>query len=248
MTVTNSDGTTSVTNYTYPKDYNTGGSPANAVAQGIKLLIDRNVVAPVVEEYTTVQPDNIVRSGKFTTFKTTVPEPDQTYELRPITTPNSFTPATITSSASTKSSSYDLKSTINLYDAFGNVRQATDEAKGISTVILYSYNGRFPIAVIENSNFANVAAAISGGQTAIDNFAAGYPDNSQVNTFLSALRTSLPQAFISTYTVDPYLGITSQTDQNGRTVTYQYDPAGRLQLIKDKDGNVVKTFEYKYRQ
>jgi len=247
-TVANSEGNSTVTHFKYPKDYSVGSSPANTVAQGIKLLLDRNVVAPIIEEYTELQPENIVKSGSFTIFKTNQPLPEQTFKLKPVTTAGAFTPATITSSSYSKSSSYDLKTTINLYDVFGHARQATDEATGISTVILYSYNGQFPIAVIKNASFTSVAAAISGGQTAIDNFALNYPTDTEVNNFLSTLRSTLTQSFIITYTIDPLLGVTSQTDENGRSTYYEYDAAGRLQLIRDKDGNVVKTFEYRYKQ
>lgn len=55
-------------------------------------------------------------------------------------------------------------------------------------------------------------------------------------------------AMMATYTYNPLIGMTSQTDENGRTNYYEYDALGRLQLVKDKDGNVVKTLEYKNKQ
>jgi YD repeat-containing protein len=247
LTTVNSDGTTTINHYKYPKDYNVGSSPTNTVAQGIKLLQDRNVVAPTIEEYTEVQPANIVTSGKFTTFKTDLPLPADIYELKAILSPGSFNPATISSSAHSKSSSYYAKNTINLYDSYGNIRQLTDQVTGITSVLLHSYNGEFPICLIRNATFSSVAAVL-GGETAINNFAAGYPAEAGVNSFLSTIRTALPTAFITTYIHDPFFGMTSQTDENGRITSYEYDAYGRLQLIKDKDGFVLKTFEYKYKQ
>jgi YD repeat-containing protein len=245
ITTTNSNGSSSTTHFKYPKDYEVGSSPTNSVAQGIKLLKDKNVVAPTIEEYTEVQPGNVIKSGSFTTYKTDKPFPESIFSLNRISAAGSFSPATITSSAHAKSSSYVLKNTINLYDQFGNVRQITDD-KEISTVILYSYGGQLPIAIIKNATYSGVTAVIS--DASITSFASGYPTNTEVNNFLASLRTSLPQAFITTYTHDPAFGMTTQTDENGRTTYYEYDAAGRLQVIKDKDLNVIKTFEYKYKQ
>jgi YD repeat-containing protein len=247
LTTTNSNGATTITHYTYPKDYDVGTSPTNSVAQGIKLLKDRNVAA-VIEEYTEVQPGNVIKSGQFTTYKTDKPLPENIYSLNTIASAGSFSPATITSSSHAKSSAYNLKSTADLYDQFGNIRQMTDKTGNITTVILYSYGGRFPIAVIKNATYSAVTSAILGGDAAINDFASGYSTDGQVNSFLSSLRSSLPLALITTYTHDVAFGVTSQTDENGRTTYYTYDAFGRLQLIKDKDGNVVKTFEYKYKQ
>lgn len=246
LSTQNSNGATTTTHFTYPKDYAVGTSPTNTIAQGIKLLQDRNVVAPVIEEYTEVQPGNVIKSGKFTTFKTDQPLPENIYSLNAIPSAGSFVPATITSSSNTKSDSYLLRSTVDLYDSYGNIRQITDKTSNISTVILYSYGGKLPVAILKNTTYANLTTYRT--DASINSFASGYPTDTEVNNFVSNLRSSLPQAFITTYTYDPVFGITSQTDENGRSTYYVYDAAGRLQLIKDKDGNVLKTFEYKYKQ
>ena len=52
---------------------------------------------------------------------------------------------------------------------------------------------------------------------------------------------------MSTYTYTPLVGITSECDADNRINYYQYDALGRLKLIKDQDGNVVKTMTYHYR-
>lgn len=55
-------------------------------------------------------------------------------------------------------------------------------------------------------------------------------------------------AQMTTYTYDALVGITSATDPNNVTTYYQYDTFGRLQLIKDNKGNIVKAYTYHYKQ
>ena len=59
---------------------------------------------------------------------------------------------------------------------------------------------------------------------------------------------TLTGAFVTTYTYAPLIGITSETDHNGKTIYYQYDSLNRLKLIRDKDNNIIKIFEYKYQE
>jgi YD repeat-containing protein len=49
-----------------------------------------------------------------------------------------------------------------------------------------------------------------------------------------------------TYTYEPLIGITSQSDINNRITTYEYDGLGRLSLIRDQDGNIIKKYQYAY--
>lgn len=53
-------------------------------------------------------------------------------------------------------------------------------------------------------------------------------------------------AMMTTYTYDPLIGMTSQADVNNRYTFYEYDGVGRLSLIRDHDGNIIKKLCYKY--
>lgn len=46
------------------------------------------------------------------------------------------------------------------------------------------------------------------------------------------------------YTYDPLIGKTSESDVNDRVTYYEYDKLGRLQFIKDEKRNIVKMNEY----
>lgn len=51
---------------------------------------------------------------------------------------------------------------------------------------------------------------------------------------------------ITTFTYAPLIGITSQCDTRNKIVYYEYDGIGRLSLVRDKDGYVLKKISYQY--
>ena len=65
---------------------------------------------------------------------------------------------------------------------------------------------------------------------------------------LNKLRNSLPtDTMVTTYTYIPLIGVSTVTDVKGCTSTYTYDSFGRLNLVKDCDGNIVSENLYHYR-
>jgi len=77
---------------------------------------------------------------------------------------------------------------------------------------------------------SGVSSVIIHGTDGIDELRI-YPSNAQMTTF----------------TYDPLVGMTSQCDINNRISYYSYDALDRLQVIKDQDGNVVKSIDYHYK-
>ncbi len=53
-----------------------------------------------------------------------------------------------------------------------------------------------------------------------------------------------PTAKTTSYEHLPLIGVTKETDPNGRSVTYRYDGFNRLRLVIDHEGNVVSKYEY----
>jgi len=64
---------------------------------------------------------------------------------------------------------------------------------------------------------------------------------------IDELRLYPQDAQMVSYTYSPLYGITTQSDMNNRINYYFYDGLGRLQVIKDQDGNIVKTVNYYYK-
>ncbi|MEQ6121140.1 RHS repeat domain-containing protein [Reichenbachiella sp. MALMAid0571] len=67
------------------------------------------------------------------------------------------------------------------------------------------------------------------------------------SNYLDDIRLHPVDAQMTTYTHDPLIGITSQTDPNGVTTYYEYDDFGRLRHIRDFEGNVLSKTEYHYK-
>lgn len=54
-------------------------------------------------------------------------------------------------------------------------------------------------------------------------------------------------AQMTTQTYAPLVGLTSSSDVNSRPLFYEYDALNRLLLVRDQDGNVVKQYQYNYK-
>lgn len=65
---------------------------------------------------------------------------------------------------------------------------------------------------------------------------------------IDELRVHPADALMTTYTYDPLIGKTSETDPNGRTTYYEYDSLGRLVKVCDHDENILQEYEYNYAQ
>jgi YD repeat-containing protein len=55
-------------------------------------------------------------------------------------------------------------------------------------------------------------------------------------------------AFMTTATYDPAIGKTAQTNANNQIIYYEYDGLGRMIQVRDEKRNIIKTFEYNYKQ
>jgi YD repeat-containing protein len=72
-------------------------------------------------------------------------------------------------------------------------------------------------------------------------------NNGSGTVWFDDIRLHPTPAMMTTYTYDPLIGITSQTDPNNIVMFYEYDAFGRLKIIKDRDVNILKTMEYHYK-
>ena len=64
---------------------------------------------------------------------------------------------------------------------------------------------------------------------------------------IDELRLYPSDAQMITYTHEPLVGLTAQSDINNRINYYEYDGLGRLMLVRDMLGNIIKTINYHYK-
>ncbi|WP_330941915.1 hypothetical protein [Bacteroides sp. MSB163] len=232
------------TAYTYPV-ISTNGT-TSAVIQD---MVNKNIISPVLEER--ISSDLLSSSssafrnisgtkaeyGIFNVGSSTLYLPSKLYEL------NRFS-----------ISDYVLSNEVFSYSEQGNLREVVSK-DGVHTVYLWSYKDRYLIAEIKNATSSQVSAAVSSvfGMTIDALSQVAVPDV----TKLKSLRknTNLKDAFVSTFTYQPLVGVTSMTDPSGMTTYYNYDGLGKLVETYYYEGNVVSSdkkrtlqqYEYHYR-
>lgn len=165
------------------------------------------------------------------------------------------------------SNSLEKRVTYHSYDTKGNPLEVSKD-DGIHISYIWGYDKQYP--VVQGINITNTVL-----QNAINNtIATGWPSKpvgvSSLETLLLALgnmttptQKQIWKEFLEELNSNPSIGtsvqvtaltylfgvgMTSQTDSNGISTYYEYDAAGRLKLIKDDDGNIVKTFAYHYKE
>jgi len=90
-----------------------------------------------------------------------------------------------------------------------------------------------------NNNFTYYEYAVAAGSAAPTVSGSGAIDE---------LRLYPANARMTTYTYDPVLGKTAECDINNRIAYYEYDSYGRLHIIRDERSNIIKLYEYNYKQ
>lgn len=141
-----------------------------------------------------------------------------------------------------------------IYHTYNDKGNPVEVSKKDGTHIVYvwGYNQTQPIAKIESATLSDISTTIiSDIQTksnADNDRTMGIVGNEgALRIALNTLRTSLPNAQVTTFTYDPLIGVTSITDPRGQTIYYEYDDFNRLEFVKDADGNLLKEHKYNYK-
>ena len=71
---------------------------------------------------------------------------------------------------------------------------------------------------------------------------------SAAGAYFDDIRFHPMDAQMTTYTYEPMIGVTSVSDINSKPTTYEYDGLGRLILVRDFLGDILKKYNYNYKQ
>ncbi|HYD20186.1 MAG TPA: DUF5977 domain-containing protein [Flavipsychrobacter sp.] len=141
---------------------------------------------------------------------------------------------------SSKGNALEVEGIIDFYDERGNILQYTGK-NGIVNSIIWGYGKKYPVAKITGETYATATAQLSMSISQLQSL-----DGAALRTELNRIRTNLSQAQVTTYTHRRLVGVTSITDANNRTQTFEYDAFNRLIQVRDKDSFVVKKTAYSY--
>ncbi|MCL1665585.1 DUF5977 domain-containing protein [Elizabethkingia ursingii] len=142
-----------------------------------------------------------------------------------------------------------VKLTYDLYDDKGNLLQYSE--KGKSTSIIWGYNQTLPIAKIEGATYNQIYSFATDIITAsnTDNLQETVTSEQLLISSLDNFRNNLTSTNyqITTYTHNPLIGTTTITSPAGIKDTYKYDSANRLEHIMDVNKNLLKEYNYHYK-
>lgn len=133
----------------------------------------------------------------------------------------------------------EIEASVEKYDDMGHILQQRGR-DGLTVSFIYGYQDNYPVAKIVGADYATAILLVN--HTFLNH--AGVETEQDVRAHLSALRSGLPGAMVSTYTYKIGVGMTSETDARGQTMFYEYDSFQRLITTRDHNGKILKSNEY----
>lgn len=120
-----------------------------------------------------------------------------------------------------------------------NPEEIVDLKTGMHSVFLWDADGRYLVAEIRNATMSDIESQV-GRLQAEDSM-----------TRYASLKALLPNSQIQTWDHKPLIGVTSHTDINGQTISYEYDGLGRLKREKRiinevQEPEILHEYEYNY--
>lgn len=105
------------------------------------------------------------------------------------------------------------------------------------TCYLWNADFTYPVAEISNCSLPNMARILGFSPEE-----APYHEHDIYN-ILDIVKKAQPQAFVTTYTYIPHIGVRSITSPSGNRNIYNYDSYGRLQSIYNSQNEIKHLFE-----
>nr|WP_319511353.1 hypothetical protein [uncultured Draconibacterium sp.] len=143
------------------------------------------------------------------------------------------------------------------FDDYGNLLQM-HKKNDVNKSIFWAYDHSYPVVVAENVSYSTLQNAIiaAAGTSNLESFWDGLGNlttstqKAAWKNFNTALRnnSNLSSSLVKTYAFMPLVGMTSEVDEKGTAVFYEYDGYNRLHFEKNDDGSIMKRHNYNYKQ
>ena len=240
----------STTKYYFPGDIlNIVGNNASPAIEAMSGLVEKNIVADPIK--TVLLRNGQIIGGECKDYQTISGQPllKSLYKMK--NTANNINNApTISGSAIDYHADLYKEGEIMTYDEYRNP-QHVKLNNTQDRIYVWGYGGRFPVAVIDNMDYSSFQAATALRtkllQLATYRKIGTASDCTNLRTLNAEIRALLPNSIhITTYTYDPYIGMTSEIDDSNLGVIYTYDTFGRLTAKYDVNYRKIEEYNYHY--
>jgi hypothetical protein len=129
-------------------------------------------------------------------------------------------------------------------DMYGNPIEILE--KGIKTIMIWSFHGKRPIAMVTNATYEDVQTILEQAPETFSQLNPSHTTYLQINN----LRKKLLHSLVTTYEYDSKLNLIAQTEANGVVYEYSYDSLGRLVTKSRKIENKsqrLNQYQYVYK-
>ena len=232
---TRSDGKKQTDMFTYPFEI-TQGTDATI----LQKMTDKHILSDYVEKVTYLGSNQLVE-GEYRKFNETKVNSSGIFKPERI---DWLPKKSITLNSQ---SAHYLPQIYYTYYSQGNLKESKPAGSAISTTYLWGYKHQYLIAKIENATYESVRTALGYTNDSYIEYMAA-EENADVATISNKLRTNsnLQQAFVTTYTYKPLVGMLTMTDPRGVVTNYEYDDFGRLKKVIQA-GKVIESYDYHYK-
>ncbi len=216
-----------VTAYSYPQDKAGGAFPAMVSAGMTGIPVETNVYKNSADG-----------ANLLTTLSTS-------YGSYPCASGTFFAPSARSLTIRGAGTS-ERRILFNEYDRRGNPLE-TEDTDGRKTVYLWGYNGYYPVAMVEGSDWDCV-------KDKVDTSGLNGGDFTQIRKKLVSFRLKcrdVPDMFVNTYEYKPLVGLSYLKSQSGSILDYEYDGLGRLCRTFVRNGTthekeLISSYSYSY--
>ncbi len=141
--------------------------------------------------------------------------------------------------------SYYLRS-VNTFDNNLLTSKVSDPAIGTSEAYIWAYEKKYPVASITGMSYAELETLVGSATLLAIQFGT---NNTILEGQLLSVKSQLPKgALMKIILHDPGIGVVKEISPNGLIAQYTYDEFNRLRSVRDKDGNILKLYEYGYQE